>query len=80
MRSRFEYEAPGLLKKAALTLKAPHKWRSRVRMGALGQANSGRMGCVAERWVASAAVVSFNFSPALRGVAILVCTDFRAYN
>jgi hypothetical protein len=31
MRSRFEYEAPGLLKKAALTLKAPHKWRSRVR-------------------------------------------------
>jgi hypothetical protein len=31
MRSRFEYEAPGLLKKAALTLKAPHNWRSRVR-------------------------------------------------
>ena len=31
MRSRFEYEAPSLLKKAALTLKAPHKWRSRVR-------------------------------------------------
>ena len=31
VRSRFEYEAPGLLKKAALTLKAPHKWRSRVR-------------------------------------------------
>jgi hypothetical protein len=31
MRSRFEYEAPGLLKKAALTLRAPHKWRSRVR-------------------------------------------------
>jgi hypothetical protein len=31
MRSRFEYEAPGLLKKAALTIKAPHRWRSRVR-------------------------------------------------
>ena len=31
MRSRFEYEAPGLLKKAALTFKAPHRWRSRVR-------------------------------------------------
>jgi hypothetical protein len=31
MRSRFEYEAPGLLKKAALAFKAPHKWRSRVR-------------------------------------------------
>ena len=31
MRSRFEYEAPSLLKKAALTLKAPHKWRSSVR-------------------------------------------------
>ena len=31
MHSRFEYEAPSLFKKAALTLKAPHKWRSRVR-------------------------------------------------
>jgi hypothetical protein len=31
MHSRFEYEAPGLLKKAALTFKAPHRWRSRVR-------------------------------------------------
>jgi hypothetical protein len=31
MHSRFEYEAPSLVKKAALTLKAPHKWRSRVR-------------------------------------------------
>jgi hypothetical protein len=31
MRSRFEYEAPNLLKKAALTLKAPHRWRSRLR-------------------------------------------------
>ena len=31
MRSRFEYEATGLLKKAALTIKAPHRWRSRVR-------------------------------------------------
>jgi hypothetical protein len=31
MHSRFEYEAPGLFKKAALTLRAPHKWRSRVR-------------------------------------------------
>ena len=31
MRSRFEYEAPGLIKKAALTLKAPHRWRSEVR-------------------------------------------------
>jgi hypothetical protein len=31
MRSRFEYEAPGLNKKAALTLKAPHLWRSQVR-------------------------------------------------
>jgi hypothetical protein len=31
MRSRFEYEAPSLLKKAALTIKAPHRWRSRVR-------------------------------------------------
>jgi hypothetical protein len=29
MRSQFEYES--LLKKAALTLKAPHRWRSRVR-------------------------------------------------
>ena len=31
MRARFEYEAPGLLKKAALTIKAPHRWRSSVR-------------------------------------------------
>jgi hypothetical protein len=31
MRSQFEYEVPSLLKKAALTLKAPHRWRSRVR-------------------------------------------------
>jgi hypothetical protein len=31
MRSRFEYEAPGLLKKAVLTIKAPHRWRSSVR-------------------------------------------------
>jgi hypothetical protein len=31
MRSRFEHEAPGLLKKTALALKAPHKWRSHVR-------------------------------------------------
>ena len=31
MRSRFEYEAPSLLKKVALTIKAPHRWRSRVR-------------------------------------------------
>jgi hypothetical protein len=31
MRSRFEYEAPNLLMKAALTLKAPHRWRSRLR-------------------------------------------------
>jgi hypothetical protein len=31
MHSRFEYEAPGLLKKAALTFKAPHRWRSRLR-------------------------------------------------
>jgi hypothetical protein len=31
MLSRFEYEAPGLIKKAALTIKAPHRWRSRVR-------------------------------------------------
>jgi hypothetical protein len=31
MRSRFEYEAPGLLKKTALTIKAPHRWRSSVR-------------------------------------------------
>ncbi len=31
MRSRFEYEAPSLLQKATLTLKAPHRWRSRVR-------------------------------------------------
>jgi hypothetical protein len=31
MRSRFEYEAPNLLKKAALTIKAPHRWRSRLR-------------------------------------------------
>jgi hypothetical protein len=31
MHSRFEYEAPDLLKKAALTFKAPHRWRSRVR-------------------------------------------------
>ena len=31
MRSRFEYEAPGLLKKAALTIQAPHHWRPRVR-------------------------------------------------
>ena len=31
MCSRFEYEAPNLIKKAALTLKAPHRWRSRLR-------------------------------------------------
>ena len=31
MRSRFEFEAPSLLKKVALTIKAPHQWRSRVR-------------------------------------------------
>ena len=31
MRSRFEYQAPGLLKKTALALKAPHRWRSTVR-------------------------------------------------
>jgi hypothetical protein len=31
MRSRFEFEAPGLLQKAALTIKAPHRWRSEVR-------------------------------------------------
>ena len=31
MRSRFEYEAPGLLKKVALTIRAPHRWRSQVR-------------------------------------------------
>jgi hypothetical protein len=30
MRSRFEYEAPGLLKKTLLTIKAPHRWRSSV--------------------------------------------------
>jgi hypothetical protein len=31
MRSRYEYEAPSLLKKVALTLQAPHRWRSRSR-------------------------------------------------
>jgi hypothetical protein len=31
MRSRFEFEAPSLLKKVALTIKTPHQWRSRVR-------------------------------------------------
>ena len=31
MRCQFEYEAPSLRRKVALTLKAPHKWRSRVR-------------------------------------------------
>jgi hypothetical protein len=31
MRSRFEYEVPGLLEKAAIAIKAPHRWRSRVR-------------------------------------------------
>jgi len=31
MRSRFEYEAPGLLKKTLLTITAPHRWRSCVR-------------------------------------------------
>ena len=31
MRSRFEYEAPSFLQKTALTLKAPHRWRSSVR-------------------------------------------------
>jgi hypothetical protein len=31
MRSRFEYEAPRLIKKAALTIQAPHRWRSVAR-------------------------------------------------
>ena len=31
MRSRFEYEATSFLQKAALTIKAPHRWRSNVR-------------------------------------------------
>jgi len=31
MRSRFKYEAPGLLKKATLAIKAPHRWRSEIR-------------------------------------------------
>ena len=31
MRSRFEYQAPSLLDKAALAVKAPHRWRSGVR-------------------------------------------------
>ena len=31
MRPQFEYEAPSLRRKVALALKAPHKWRSRVR-------------------------------------------------
>jgi hypothetical protein len=31
MRSRFEYEAPGFLQKATLTIKAPRHWRSHAR-------------------------------------------------
>ena len=31
MRSQFEYEVPSLLKKAALTIRAPHRWRSHQR-------------------------------------------------
>ena len=31
MRSRFEYEALSFFRKATLTLKAPHRWRSNVR-------------------------------------------------
>ncbi len=31
MRSRFEYEAPGLLKKTLLAIKAPHRCRSSLR-------------------------------------------------
>ena len=31
MRSRFEYEAPGLLKKIILSVQAPHRCRSSVR-------------------------------------------------
>jgi len=31
MRSRFEYEVPSFVQKAAATLKAPHHWRSHRR-------------------------------------------------
>jgi hypothetical protein len=31
MRSRYKYEAPSLLKKVVLTIRAPYRWRSRLR-------------------------------------------------
>ena len=72
---RFKYEAPGLLRKAAISIAAPHRWRSNVRpwifdshSGIRFQLTEGEeavieclAGCIAKRGASPSSDAAFDY-------------------